>query len=406
MAHPIDSRIYMSFTRQAIEPATFEFFDYKRYTFSLGLKSPDGAWLSGHTASRFEPKVERIVVSGEMERQASLAHDKIETVLSAAGYSWNNVVKINDYVSVAGLGTYELIADIRSARLGSHLPATTCVVVDRLLRPAALIEIEVVASAHPAQVFELGRTDRKIPRAAATRIGDLVYVSGQVGVDESGEIPDKGDLVAQTTRAYRNIELALQKAGVSTKQIVKTVDYVHWSVRSDYRKTGRVRREVLDEPYPAATGIVVNRLPHPDALIQIDAFAHDGDRTAVNPGWDRYEKLTYNPAIRAGDYLYLSGQFSMNPVTQEPEHIDDIVAQTRNVYTNLFKVMDAAGLDEKAMVKTVEYVVGTGLPEYRKTAVVREELFSAPYPAATGCVIPQLLWPGMLIEVDSVARFS
>lgn len=396
----------MAFRRQAIEPREFDFFDYKRYTFSLGLKSEDGAWLSGHSASRYEPKVDRIVVTGEMSRQADLAHDKIETVLSAAGYTWQNVVKMTDYVTVAGLGTYELVADVRRKRLGSHLPATTTVIVDRLLRAGALIEIEVVASGTPAQVFELGRTHRHVPRAAAVRVGDLVYVSGQVGVDEDGEIKGGGDLGAQTKKVYENLNEALQKAGVSTEQIVKTVDYVHWSARGDYRATGAVRREMLKEPYPAATGIVVNRLSHPDALIEVDAVAFDGDREAVNPGWDRYKKLTYSPAIKAGNYLFLAGQFSMNPVTQEPEYVDDIVAQTRNVYTNLFKVMEAGGLDESAMVKTVEYVVGTALPEYRKTAAVREDLFSAPYPSATGAVIPQLLWPGMLIEVDSVARFT
>lgn len=400
-ANPIECRMRMTFSRLPIEPEVFDFFDYKRYTFSLGLKSDDGAWLSGHSASRFEPRTERITVDGEMGQQAIVAHDKIESILAAAGYTWQNVVKINDYVTVAGLGTYDMVSDVRHDRLGGHRPATTTIVVDRLLRPAAFIETEVVASANPAQVFEVNSA----PGAVATRIGDLVYVSGQVATDEGGEIPEKIDLVAQTKRTYENVERLLHKAGVSTKQIVKTVDWVVWSARGDYRQTGRVRKEMLSEPYPAATGIVVSRLPHPDALIQVDAIAYDGEREIVNPGWGRYQKLTYNPAIRAGDYLFLAGQFSMDPVTEQPEYVDDIVSQTRNVYTNLLKVMDAVGLDEKAMVKTVEYVVGTGLPEYRKTAAVREELFSAPYPSATGCVIPQLLWPGMLIEVDSIARF-
>lgn len=387
--------------RQAIEPQVFEFFDYKRYTFSLGLRNDRGAWLSGHSASRYDDRLDQIVVTGEMKQQAGVAYDKIETLLKAAGLSWQNVVKMNDYVTVAGLGTYDIVSQVRKERLGSHLPAVTPVIVDRLLRAGALLEIEVIASAEPSKVFELDVGVAAGGRAAAVRIGDLIYVSGQVGVDESGEIA-RGDLIEQTRQVYRNLDAVLNAAGVSTKQIVKTIDYLVWSARDSYRETAAVRREFLAEPYPAATGIVVNRLQHGDALIQVDAFAYDGDRESINPGWP-VEGLTYSPGVRAGDYVFLEGMFAADPVSLESQFPGDIVGQTRYAYQNLLSILDAAGLNESAMMKTVEYVVGTALSQYRGTAKVRQELFSAPYPSATGCVIPQLLRPDMLIEIDSVA---
>lgn len=390
--------------RQAVEPEVFEFFDYKRYMFSLGLRTNEGVWLSGHSASRYDPGRDRIVVDGDMSDQVQVAHAKIKAILAAAGLGFENVVKMNDYVTVAGIDSYQRVLDYRQEMFGAHRPPVTTVVVDRLLRPEALLEIEVVASGKPAQVFELEKPAPGAPGAAAVRIGNLVYVSGQVALAEDGNIVGKGNLLAQTRKVYETLDAALQKAGVSTRHIVKTVDYLHQSARDDYKHTAQLRKEFLAEPYPAATGILLSRLPHAEALIEVDAFAWDGDREVVNPGWSRYEKLTYSPAIRTEGYLFLAGQFSMNPATLEPEFVDDIVGQTRNVYQNLLKVLAAGGLSEGSMLKTVEYVVHSGLPQYRETATVRQQLFSAPYPAATGVVIPELLRPGMLIEVDSVAK--
>ena len=42
-------------TAIAIKPAHFPWFDYSRYSFSLGLKTPAGVYLSGHTASEYDP---------------------------------------------------------------------------------------------------------------------------------------------------------------------------------------------------------------------------------------------------------------------------------------------------------------------------------------------------------------
>lgn len=390
--------------KQAIEPEVFEFLDYRRYKFSLGVKTEDGAWLSGQSASRYDPGRGRIVVDGDIREQARVAYSKMKTILAAAGLGVEHIVKMNDYVTAAGLDSYEQTTEVRRELFGTRFPAVTPVVVNRLLRPDALIEIEAVASSRPAQVHEFGYPVGGVPRAAAVRVGSLVYVSGQMAVEGDGTIRDKGDLVAQTRRVYENLSAALQQAGVTTRQIVKTVDYLHTFAREEYKHTGQVRREYLAEPYPAATGIVVSRLPHPDALIEVDAFAYDGEREVVNPGWTRYEKLTYSPAIKAGDYLFLAGQFSINPVSLEFEYLGDLVGQTRNVYLNLLKVMEAAGLSASAMLKTVEYVVESALDSYRASAKVREELFSRPYPSATGAVIHELLRPGMLIEIDSVAR--
>jgi enamine deaminase RidA (YjgF/YER057c/UK114 family) len=53
------------------------------------------------------------------------------------------------------------------------------------------------------------------------------------------------------------------------------------------------------------------------------------------------------------------------------------------------------------IVETTEYITTT--EQYRRTAEVRQEFFSAPYPAATGIIVAGLLREGAVIEISAVA---
>jgi enamine deaminase RidA (YjgF/YER057c/UK114 family) len=187
------------------------------------------------------------------------------------------------------------------------------------------------------------------------------------------------------------------------ESIVKTTDFVSVDALSSYRETAGIRREMLAAPFPAATGIPVQRLCHPKALIQVAVVACAGRPESVGSDWGRYTRLTYSPAVFAGDYLFCSGQFAVDGLTFESKFPGDIVAQTQFVYESILSLLESVGLSESAVVKTVEYVAAAGLAEYPATRSVRQELFSKPYPAATGVVVPRLLRPEMLIEVDCVA---
>ncbi|MBU6191171.1 MAG: RidA family protein, partial [Betaproteobacteria bacterium] len=124
---------------------------------------------------------------------------------------------------------------------------------------------------------------------------------------------------------------------------------------------------------------------------------------AVNPGWDRYQKLTYSPAVRAGKLLFMSGQGSLDPATERVLFDGDVVAQAEYTYGNIIKVLEAAGAGPQNLVKTIEYVTPAGLARYRDVAGVRARLLSQPFPASTGLVCEALLRPEMQIEVDPFA---
>ncbi len=391
-------------TVQALEPTHFPFFDYKAYSFSLGLETPSGIWLSGHTSSTHSPEHNNMIVAGEGDivAQARVSHDKIAAILQAAGLGLGDVVRMVDYVTVEGMAQYPRLAELRQELFGATQPVISPVVVERLLRPTAFIEIEAVASRDGSTV--IGSSAPDAAGVDARRMGDMVYISAQLPITPgTHDVASPGDLLAQTRQIYENTTPLLAQAGLGWEHVVKTVEFFTTAALPQYRETGRIRRDYLGPNYPAATGIIMPAVSHPDAMIQIDFVACAAPKRVINPGWSRYEQLTYAPAVQAGHVLCLAGQGALNPETDQIEHPDDIVGQTRYVYQNLMKVLDAAGVGPEAVVKTIEFVTPTGLRHYRDTAGVRREFFQTPYPAATGIICEALLRPEMLIEVDAWA---
>jgi enamine deaminase RidA (YjgF/YER057c/UK114 family) len=368
---------------EAIKPARFPWFDYAGYTFSLGLARGGKAWLSGHSASEFDPESKHIVVRGGMAEQSRTAYAKIEAILEAAGQTFANVHRVVEYVTAAGIEQYAEAAAAREETFGDQRPAVCTVVVNRLLRPAALIEIEITAGPPGSPLDGAYEADGIICLSSLTAPGD--------------------DLVAQAHGVFERAATLLEKADLEMSNVVKTVDYTTPASLGDYKRTGRVRKEHLGPVYPAAAGILQSRLQHPDALISLDVIASRQPLTAVDPGWERYGKLTYSPAVRAGNMLFMSGQAALDPATEQAVFDGDVAAQAEYTYANIIEVLKAADAGPENLVKTIEYVTPAGLERYREVAKIREQLLRMPYPASTGCVCEALLRPEFLIEVDPLA---
>jgi enamine deaminase RidA (YjgF/YER057c/UK114 family) len=101
--------------------------------------------------------------------------------------------------------------------------------------------------------------------------GDLIIMSGVVGVDSDGNTVGVGDAAAQTRQALANLKATLEAAGATLD------DVIHVRVFStDLRNRPAInaeRRKVFKDPMPASTHVQVTRLVGDDWLLEIEATA-------------------------------------------------------------------------------------------------------------------------------------
>ena len=112
----------------------------------------------------------------------------------------------------------------------------------------------------------------------AVRIGDHVHVSGTTPTGADGEVVAPRDAYAQTVQAIKNIEAALTQAGATLDDVYRTRMFVTDIAR--WEEYGRAHGEYFGEARPAATMVEIQKLIHPDMLIEIEADAHIGGANA------------------------------------------------------------------------------------------------------------------------------
>jgi enamine deaminase RidA (YjgF/YER057c/UK114 family) len=104
----------------------------------------------------------------------------------------------------------------------------------------------------------------------AVRVGNTVWVSGTAPWDENGKIV-QGDVYLQTRACIENIAAALEKAGATLQDVVRTRIYVVDIDR--WEDVARAHREAFAAIMPASTLVQVSALASPDMLVELEAEA-------------------------------------------------------------------------------------------------------------------------------------
>ncbi|MDA2925628.1 RidA family protein [Acidobacteria bacterium AH-259-G07] len=105
----------------------------------------------------------------------------------------------------------------------------------------------------------------------AIRVNNLVFVAGQLPVDDNFNIMSRGDVGAQAQKVFENMKSVLAEAGATMQDVVQVEIFVK-NIRH-LPIIAPARREYFGQNRPVATLVEINELVHPDALIEVSAIA-------------------------------------------------------------------------------------------------------------------------------------
>ncbi len=108
----------------------------------------------------------------------------------------------------------------------------------------------------------------------AIKSGPFVFVSGQAGYDDNGEIVE-GGFAAQGEQAFQNLNRALTAAGTSLDKVVKVTIFV--TDMGEFSNVVDLRRKHFSVPYPADSIVEIKALYTPEAMIEVEAIALAND---------------------------------------------------------------------------------------------------------------------------------
>ena len=246
----------------------------------------------------------------------------------------------------------------------------------------------------------------------AVKAGDLVFVGGQMSLDENGHVIGD-DIAVQAENAFAALARVLAEAGAGMADVVKHNVYFDCedddeAIAAFTAQIDRVRLAHFSDPGPTATETRVG-LDREGALIQVEAVAAlDTARQRLMPAghWGWSTKVPFSHGWRVGDVVFIGGQRSLD-AAGELRGAGDIGAQTHNSFSSMERVLEEAGGDITNLLRQNTYYrfIGEGpdVTDYwERMTRVRMEHMAKPGTCGTGVRVAGFGRTGELIQVEGM----
>jgi reactive intermediate/imine deaminase len=126
----------------------------------------------------------------------------------------------------------------------------------------------------PSQVIHTDQAPKAIgPYSQAVRVGDMVYMAGQIALDPVTMQMVEGDFAKEAERVFENIKAVIAAAGGRFDQVVKVTIFL--TDFANFAKVNELMTKYFEEPFPARSTVAVAALPR-NARVEIECTLHLG----------------------------------------------------------------------------------------------------------------------------------
>jgi enamine deaminase RidA (YjgF/YER057c/UK114 family) len=235
----------------------------------------------------------------------------------------------------------------------------------------------------------------------ALRVGDMVLQAGTTAIDRQGNVRGVGDVVKQVETIMTIAESSMGSAGGALADVVRRRIYVTDIAAGD--RALRALEKYFRDVRPATTLVQVSGLARAEQLVEIELDAIDGagrEVRRVSSGRALEEQYAYSRAVRMGDRVFISGTTALS-ARGEVEAKGDVYGQTRHAMDTIFRALEQAGGTRDDLVYTKTFLTsGVDVADYTRAWL---EALGDVRPTSTLLVIPSLVLPDMLIEIEAEA---
>ena len=390
--------------------------------FSNAVVAGDQVFISGQQTL---DKDGVVLNPGDIAAQTRNVFENMKSSLAALNMSLNDLVRLNTYYVFDGededaTAFWEDMTRVRLEYFPDPGPAATAVRAKGMPYKGQLIQIEGVAlkgesRRNRKRIMPAGSWDWSIPvpLSQGWKIGNRIFVGGQISADKTGSPVHVGDLDAQTRNIYDYIGRVLSDAGASFSDLTRVK--ICFKYDSKDPNTGQafvdrimeVSTEYIKDTPPVITAFAVDLL-YPGLDLELDAMAIvDPGRETLAPGGlgGRYQPLAFSDGVLADGEIYVAGQTALGS-DGLVMFADDFSAQAKEVFQRLDRVLQEADATLKDIVKLNLFIVADDSnieDRFHQACQIWAGVCPTGQPAFTPVRVHELPKPGLLFQADCVA---